>query len=1624
VRTSLYVILAAALCGAGLAAAHAETTAPDKLADFGLGPDGKPLPVREAKAASPSVVIPADGGYVRVARPELATLDVKDVAAAAGTIARAVLEADRQVAQSTGEPGVFPAGTVLHDVQVRGEEVRVLLDMPAEFVTSPTAVRASSDRISEALIGNLQQLPLRTFSIYARAPGGQDYAPLDSFLPKEPPPPVDTTPDTAAPSAPETGTSASQGAARSDVPRLNEFPRPAGVRPTGALSGKAVYLNPGHGWTWRDSDYWGLQRTFTQNNIEDFSNVELVNQWLWAYCYNAGADVFSVRELDLNPNMVVVDNDDGWDGTKGYYETGTGWANSSLAGYKNGYASYVSGADPFSSGTNRLIQCVVGAPTASARWVPQIPADGWYNVYVSHSAYTNRAPQAHYRVYHAGGSTDAYLDQRMRRFTWIYLGTFYFESGANAARASVELLNDSSSTSHYVSADAIRFGGGMGLISRGTVGTSGKPRFEEEARYHIQYSGAPSSLYDASTSDESDGWSARPRFGRWLRDAAAAYGVAAQDSVYISSHTNAYDGTAHGMDSYVYTGYENTWHDTLRNYVHDEMLNDCQKGYSSLFTNHGVGKRYGNYGENSPSNVGNLMPIFLGEWLFHDNATDMSLYHDPKFRQTMARAIYQGVVKFWANRNSTPVYLLPEPPRNLRIAQTGTTSVRIQWDQPLTDTQGVRGDAATGYRLYVGTHGRAFGAPIAISGGATTQYDLTSLTPDTNYFFYVTATNQGGESFPTEVLGARTSSSAQAPKLLIINGFDKLDIATRQAVPWSGDTLYRQRLAKMNTYDYIVEHANAVAAWGRPVAFDSCEDEAIELGYVSLSGYAAVIWIGGIQSEVSTTDPTNDTSITPAQQAKLADYLNAGGRLFISGSEIAWDLDRTGTTTFVDTNLRANYVADSSGVNGVVGASGGLFAGMGAFQFDNGDGPRYAVRYPDVVTPVGGSVAALYYGGGTAVVDSFDSLGGWKDPNYSGQTDADAACTFGIVTSPLLQGSGAGDLYYVWGTGNLIREYDSSLPQFPSTSTFSIWVYGDGSGHSVRIALRDSDNEIYVNNWTTIDFTGWREIVWNLQSDPSTVWANAANNVIDGPNVRLDSIFVSKTGTAASGHLYFDNAAYVADSGSTGSVAGVQYSGTCKVVYLAFPFETILEDAVRNGVMKRSLDFFFPPAFSPALDDTLTTAEGWKTLDQTPPDGASLSFDSATAALRASVVSDPARYRVAGWMTDTSKWLPYSAVGTDKFVRGKFYVYGAGASSNAIPNLRMRLALRYAQNSMLEVFNHTNISAADELLEQELRPSADPQHPSLYRVDFDPVDVPYLIENGSSEGITAGFEAYATFPQDDGYVALSELVVGTYPAATTPDTATPVKVLAPGATDAGDLGTSAPNAVTDVYSLIVDPGLPGDAGTRDDAVGPAYSEGAAGVTVSTEAFDNTLGGTRIGVAAIDFGADANLADRLRVESGKQYKIRFHVTSTSNANRNPQLRLRGRSIRYAWSQKLEIGGALAAGTINNTIAGQSLPGIGGENPDKLGSETNGGWYTMIFHTPMSLDIRPDATGDLAARMPHIAAEPGPGQNVTSRRDLRVGFDLIDTLSGPPLGTLEAGNFTVDRIEIRSYDLVNE
>jgi len=144
--------------------------------------------------------------------------------------------------------------------------------------------------------------------------------------------------------------------------------------------------------------------------------------------------------------------------------------------------------------------------------------------------------------------------------------------------------------------------------------------------------------------------------------------------------------------------------------------------------------------------------------------------------------------------------------------------------------------------------------------------------------------------------------------------------------------------------------------------------------------------------------------------------------------------------------------------------------------------------------------------------------------------------------------------------------------------------------------------------------------------------------------------------------------------------------------------------------------------------------------------------------------------------------------------------------------------------------------------------------------------------------------------------------------------------------------------------------------------------------------------------------------------------RFHVVSTTNANSNPELRLRAYSVKFQWAQKLSVGGSNAAGNLNNTIAKQALPGVGSANPDKDGSE-NGGYYNLIIHTPMSSQIQ--------ASQPNLAAQPGPGDPLpasgASRRDLKFGIDLQDTISGGSY-TLESGNFRLDKVTVYEHTLV--
>ena len=118
------------------------------------------------------------------------------------------------------------------------------------------------------------------------------------------------------------------------------------------------------------------------------------------------------------------------------------------------------------------------------------------------------------------------------------------------------------------------------------------------------------------------------------------------------------------------------------------------------------------------------------------------------------------------------------------------------------------GDPATGYRVYISDDGYGWSDATAVSTG--TNFAYVGLTPGKVYYFKVSATNAGGESFPTETIAARVGPAN--PPLLLVSGFDRID---RSALIAKNDTIgtnYRMDLRRMNSYDYVVAHGEAIGA--------------------------------------------------------------------------------------------------------------------------------------------------------------------------------------------------------------------------------------------------------------------------------------------------------------------------------------------------------------------------------------------------------------------------------------------------------------------------------------------------------------------------------------------------------------------------------------------------------------------------------------------------------------------------------------------------------------------------------------------------------------------------------------------------------------------------------------------
>jgi N-acetylmuramoyl-L-alanine amidase len=721
-----------------------------------------------------------------------------------------------------------------------------------------------------------------------------------------------------------------------------------GTQPDGGLSGKVVYIHGGHGYTADNlgNGAWSFQRGNLLGMVEDLGNVDQMT-YLADYLFNAGATVVPLRPVGHQTNEFVIDNDD-------VEVTFVGnWSNSSATVYFGDV-----GDVPYRYASTSATE------TAYARYQPNIAEGGFYPVYAWTRSGSDRAEDQLYRVHHTGGITEVTANHRMVGNGLVYLGTYYFDAGTQGY---VDVSNRSDDSGRVVIADMIRFGNGMGDIDRGG-GVSGLAREDEAGLYWVMWhvdrsQGIPDSEYRETNNDRDATVSLSPRYAEYMN--RESEGVLS-DRLFVSFHSNAGSGSSRGVLG-LYNGNNDPATATpnqflLANTLGLEINNDlvAQAGMFEAghnWFNRGTGVTLDRsdieFGEINNLRINNEFDATIMEVGFHDNTLDAEMLRDPRVRDALARATYQGIVDYFraVDGNATSIVRAPGVVTEPRAESNAAGSVTVSWQPSVANSYA--GDAPTGYRIYASVDGYGFDGGTLVAGEITNTATLSGYDSNVPYYFKVVAVNEGGESPVSEVVVAVPSGGIR--QVLVVNGFDRLDRSLDPTQTVSGSPASRVRPRESNSRDYVAQVGAAIQSAAPGVHVNSTSNEAVIAGTVNLTDYDTVIWILG---EESTANDTFDA----AEQTKVEQFIAGGGNLFLSGAEIGWDLDsQNNGRTFYEGTLLANYVSDDANSYQATGVAGRIFDGL-SLAFDNGS-LFYDVTFPDVIAAQPGSQLAMNYSG-------------------------------------------------------------------------------------------------------------------------------------------------------------------------------------------------------------------------------------------------------------------------------------------------------------------------------------------------------------------------------------------------------------------------------------------------------------------------------------------------------------------------------------------------------------------------------------------------------------------------------------------------------------------------------------
>lgn len=272
--------------------------------------------------------------------------------------------------------------------------------------------------------------------------------------------------------------------------------------------------------------------------------------------------------------------------------------------------------------------------------------------------------------------------------------------------------------------------------------------------------------------------------------------------------------------------------------------------------------------------------------------------------------------------------VMPDKVKSWGIKIVDENSIRILYSDV---------EEALSYRAYISTDNQNFDRQTGLSQSEEIIADLQN---NTFYYVKLKASNENGDSPFSETLTVFTTN--ETPDALVVQAFDR---------PTAG-----------NTRDFNKYHTKALQNAG--IYADCATNDAVINGLFDLNNYEIVDYVLG---DESTADETFNTT----EQNKITQYLQSGGKLFVSGAEIAWDLDHKGSSadrSFCHNILKIKYIYDapqnSSGTfYSAEPYNNSVFDDLQPFDFDNGTHGTINVKYPDQIEANGGSSPFLQYSG-------------------------------------------------------------------------------------------------------------------------------------------------------------------------------------------------------------------------------------------------------------------------------------------------------------------------------------------------------------------------------------------------------------------------------------------------------------------------------------------------------------------------------------------------------------------------------------------------------------------------------------------------------------------------------------